>query len=40
MKKYYIIVLALLLPLLGCEEDNKDRKFMSFDDKVVYDYLA
>lgn len=40
MKKYCIIVLALLLPLLGCEEDNKDRKFMSFDDKVIYDYLA
>ena len=40
MKKYCIIVLALLLPLLGCEEDNKDRKFMSFDDQVVYDYLA
>lgn len=40
MKKYCIVILALLLPLLGCEEDNKDRKFMSFDDKVMYDYLA
>lgn len=40
MKRYCIIVLALLLPMLGCEDDNKDRKFMSFDDKVMYDYLA
>ena len=40
MKRYCIIVLALLLPLLGCEDENKDRKFMSFDDKVMYDYLS
>lgn len=40
MKRYSIILLAMLLSVFGCEEDNSDRKFMSFDDLVVYDYLA
>ena len=40
MKKYLIIIIAIMLPLFGCEDDNKDRKFMAFDELVVLDYLA
>ncbi len=40
MKKYLIIIIAVMLPLFGCEDDNKDRKFMAFDELVVLDYLA
>lgn len=40
MKKYLIILVAVMLPFFGCEDDNKDRKFMAFDELVVLDYLA
>lgn len=40
MKKYLIIFIAMVLPFFGCEDDNKDRKFMAFDELVVLDYLA
>lgn len=40
MKKYYIILIAILLPFYGCEDENKDRKFVSFDELVIFDYLS
>lgn len=40
MKRYIIMLMAMLFSFSGCEDENTDRKFIAFDDQVVYDYLA
>ncbi|MGL5682364.1 MAG: fasciclin domain-containing protein [Marinifilaceae bacterium] len=40
MKKYIILFVAFLSALAGCQDDFSDKKFLSFDELVVLDYVA